>query len=297
MSLRGDGYLTNGNPQTFGSSGGVNTEGRILPRATLDWSWPLVGETGRWQHSIEPIVMFTAAPTGGNSGQIPNEDSQDFEFDDTNVFEPNRFPGLDRVDGGTRFAYGMRFNSQREGGMTVSGLIGQDFQFQKNKAFPSGSGVTSNFSDIVGRLDFRPNRYLNTSYRFRMDKQTFVMRRNDLNVAVGPPSLRFDIGYLELSDEPTSLAPKNCKELTAGVRVQLLDDLAIAAQTCQDLSANSTVSNMIGLLYTNPCLTIAAGLERQNTQTGDLQNETTFKIQISLTGLGGNSTGTGLFGG
>ena len=57
------------------------------------------------------MVSVNVAPTWGNTRNIPNEDSSDFEFDETNLFEPDRFPGLDRVDTGTRVAYGLRFSS------------------------------------------------------------------------------------------------------------------------------------------------------------------------------------------
>ncbi len=33
---------------------------------------------------------------------IPNEDSLDFEFTDDNLFSLNRFPGIDRLEGGPR---------------------------------------------------------------------------------------------------------------------------------------------------------------------------------------------------
>ena len=46
--------------------------------------------------------MLAAAPNGGNPGTIPNEDSQGFEFDDTSLFVPNRFPGFDRREPGRR---------------------------------------------------------------------------------------------------------------------------------------------------------------------------------------------------
>ncbi len=297
LNLRGDAYLTNGNPQNFGSEGGYNTEGRALPRATLDWSWPLVADTGSWHHSLEPVATFNLAPTGGNRGEIPNEDSQDFEFDETNVFAADRFPGLDRVDGGPRTAYGLRFGSVAPRGLSISGVVGQSYQFGKKTAFDANTGITRKFSDYVGSLDFRPSSLLNLSYRFRLDKQDFSLRRNDLNAAFGPRWARFNLGYLQLSDQQTDLGPRSEKQLTAGLRLQVTDNLALAAQTRQDITKDTPVSTMFGLLYTNPCLTIVAGFEKSNTQTGDLKNETTFKIRVTLSGLGTDTSGSGLFGG
>ena len=47
-------------------------------------------------------------PNVKNSSKISNEDSQAFEFDDTNIFDLNRYAGTDRITGGARVDYGVR---------------------------------------------------------------------------------------------------------------------------------------------------------------------------------------------
>lgn len=285
-----DGYLYNGDPASFGSEGGTQGKGRAVPRLLLDGSWPLVGRTPGWSHVVEPVVAFKLAPDSGDDDDIPNEDSQVFEFDETNLFEPSRFTGLDRVDGGTRLAYGLRLDSRADQGIEASALFGQSFQFRRNDALPADSGVNKNLSDYVGRLDLRPSPLLDLAYRFRIDRQDYEFRRSDLFATFGPPRLRFDLGWLRLSDEPTGLGPRSREELRAGVRLQLFDSLAIAARTRRDLNEGETVSNLVGLLYTHPCFVLVAGFEQRFTQTGDLDDETSFKVRLSLTNLGGPAT-------
>ncbi|MCL6609296.1 MAG: LPS assembly protein LptD [Geminicoccaceae bacterium] len=284
---RVDGYLYDGDPASFGSEGGSRGKGRVVPRAILDGSWPLVGTSGSWVHVLEPTLALKVSPDRGDDDDIPNEDSQVFEFDETNLFEPSRFTGLDRVDGGTRLAYGLRFDSRGPDGIELSGLVGQSFQVRRNDAVPADSGVNKNFSDYVGRVDLRPSEFLDLSYRFRLDRQDFEFRRSDLFASFGPSRLRFEVGWLRLSDEPTGLAPRSREELRAGVRLQMTESLAIAARTRRDLNEGRTVSNLFGLLYTHPCFVLVAGLEQRFTTTGDLDEETSFKIRLSLTNLGG----------
>jgi LPS-assembly protein len=69
--------------------------------------------------------------------------------------------------------------------------------------------------------------------------------------------------------------------------------LAIAARTRRDLNEGRTVSNLFGLLYTHPCFVLVAGLEQRFTKTGDLDEETAFKIRLSLTNLGGPASTAG----
>ncbi len=290
LDARVDGYVYEGDPVSFSGEGGQELAARFLPRASVDWRWPLFGTSGSWTHVLEPTVAFKLAPDSGRDRNIPNEDSQVFEFDETNLFEPSRFTGLDRVDGGTRLAYGLRFDSRGPFGVELSGLVGQSFQFRRNDAVPADSGVHKNFSDYVGRLDVRPHEFLDLSYRFRIDREDLQFRRSDLFASFGPPRLRFDVGWLRLSDEPTGLGPRSREELRAGVRLQMTDSLAVAARTRRDLNEDRTVSNLFGLLYTHPCFVLVAGLEQRFTTTGELDEETSFKIRLSLTNLGGPAT-------
>lgn len=296
LSARGDVYDYQGDARTFDDNGERQQEGRFVPRATVDWSWPLGGTAGSWSHIVEPTAMATMAPNRGNEDNFPNEDSQVFEFDDTNLFKPSRFTGLDRVDGGTKLAYGLRFNSVAPSGMELSGLVGQSYQVRRNETVPGDTGVTKNFSDLVGRVDFRPSDLVDIRYRFRLDRQDLELRRSDLNLSLGPRAMRFDIGWLRLSDEPTGLAPRSREELTAGVRIQIMDNLAIGARTRQDLNENKPVSNMLGLIYTHPCLVLVAGMEKSFTRTGEVDDELSFKFRLTFTGFGGGDTSDGLFG-
>ena len=45
-----------------------------------------------------PIVSASWIGNDANKREIPNEDSLVFEFDETNLFEPDRFTGLDKVE-------------------------------------------------------------------------------------------------------------------------------------------------------------------------------------------------------
>ncbi len=99
-TLRGDGYDSNFS-RAYGISAQPETKvkGRVFPQAALIWHYPWVNTDSNVTALIEPIAAAFVAPTGGNPAGIPNEDAQSFEFDDTDLFVGNRFPGFDRVDG------------------------------------------------------------------------------------------------------------------------------------------------------------------------------------------------------
>ena len=307
LSLRGDVYNTEGDPRTFSSEGGNETTGRVLPRLTADWSWPLADLSGRWVHEVEPMVSLNLSPTFGNTRKIPNEDSSDFEFDETNLFEPDRFPGLDRIDTGSRIAYGLRFSSLGPRATEISGIFGQSYSFTENSFIPPESGVQNNLSDYVGAFYVRPNPFLDLSYRFRLGKSDLKFRRSDALAAFGPSFLRFNIGYINLSREPEAFDDDNQsgsnptgfqsrEEITAGVRIKLTEQIAIGGQTRRDLSANETIANQAGLIYTHPCLILAVGFEQRFTPDAELGDETAFLFRIAFKNLADFETGGSLFG-
>jgi LPS-assembly protein len=294
LSMRGDFYQTNGDPQTF-EDDGSNTTGRVIPRATLQWGWPWIGELFGTSQVIEPVAMATVASSGHNSGDIPNEDSQDFEFDDTSLLEPNRFPGLDRVQGGSSVAYGVRFGNYT-GRQIISGLFGQAYAFDQDVQFDPSTGLDEKLSDYVGRVDLAPTDWLDLRYRFRLDKNDLTYVRNELGVSVSRPRVFFDLGYLMLEDDPALQSLREREEIFGGVSLRLLDSLSLRGTNRYDLAADRTVSWQLGMVYTHPCLQLAAGIERRNTSDRDAEDTTTISFRIVFRNLGEIGTDADLFG-
>src|SRR6202012_3455330 len=90
---------------------GSNTTAQGLPQVAGDFRWPFERDSGAWgTQVIAPRVQLVVAPNAGNSQfkDIPNEDSLDLEFTDANLFGFNRFPGIDRLEGGTRLNAAMQ---------------------------------------------------------------------------------------------------------------------------------------------------------------------------------------------
>ncbi len=290
-SLRGDVYNTEGDPSTFSSEGGNNTVGRVLPAVSLKWGWPLAGQTETWRHVIEPRVTLAWSNPSGNLNQIPNEDSLVFEFDESNLFEESRFPGIDRVEEGFHAAYGLEFSSEGPRALRISGVFGQNYS-RETSPFPENSGLDKTFSDYVGRVDFRPSSFLNLSYRFRLARENLNFRRNDLNLSLGPRAFRANFNYIKLIEDLPGERVDEREQIIAGLQMQLTKKLAINIQTRRDLQSNQAISNSFGLIYNDPCLVLVMGLEKRFTTLGELEDETTFAIRIALKNLGSLETGT-----
>jgi LPS-assembly protein len=301
LALRGDGYSTDGDPQTLGQANDESTAGRIVPRVTVDWRWPFVSDqvpfvdaASGWRQTLEPLVSATWTPDGGNSQSIPNEDSIDLEFDDTNLFEVNKHPGLDRVDQGARVNYGLRFGAHSADNRHISGLVGQAFYVSDNPEFTKDSGLADNLSDYVGRVQLQPHEIFDLNYRFRADRSSLELKLSDLSARFEPGPFRFDLGYLQVANEEItdSQGFKRRKELTAGIRVRLNEEWSVSARTRQDLSENRRIVTTYGIVYDNPCLVLVAGIKDDNTEDRDAGSGVTFTLRITLKQLGEINTGS-----
>jgi LPS-assembly protein len=175
--------------------------GRAFPQVGLQWSYPFVHPGGSITPLVEPIAAVYAAPNGGNQRQIPNEDSLSFQYDDSDLFRPDRLAGYDILDTGQRVDYGLKLGLYDNSGGSWRALIGQSYRAETNPFLPLGSGAEERLSDIVGRVVLSPNTYLDLIYHFRLDGNTFANRGQQVTVSAGPPNLRFSSTYLLVPPE------------------------------------------------------------------------------------------------
>jgi LPS-assembly protein len=279
--------------------GPTNYETRVYPRATAEWSWPWINDLMPFTPLLEPTVSTTWAPTSvdDKDDEIPNEDSQDLVFDDSDLFEANRYPGLDRVEPGARLNYGLRFGGFGESGSLITGLFGQSLRLDDRSALSPNTGLDGRASDYVGRIDFTPHSWLDVRYRFGLDKDGFSFLRNELGARFGPRAVRFDVDYLYLEDDPAVRRERKREEIRAGVSLRLTDSISVRARTRRNLQADRNIFHKFALVYTHPCLTLVVGVEHKNTSQGDALSSTTFKFRVVFLNLGELKAGSKALGG
>ncbi len=276
------------NPSMFGSASFTGITGRVFPHAMIDWRYPLVREVGNVRQLIEPRVAVILAPNGNNPKTIPNEDSLDFEFDDTNLFLANRFPGLDKVSGGQWLVYGIGTGFYGDKGGKSSAFVGQTIRMlNPDDTFESDSGLDGRFSDIVGRVNLEPADYLNLAYRFRMVPQDFEIKRHELTSTFGPRELKFSVGYLFFANTGATAEFGDREEVTAAVTAKITDRWSIFGRTRHDLTASGGVlSNGIGIAYECDCFTFRMDFSRSFTRDRDFKASNRFMVQLVFKHLG-----------
>ncbi len=278
----------NENPRVTGGPKFTGVIGRIFPHLMLDWRYPLVREVGNVRQLVEPRAALLLAPNANNPNEIPNEDSQDFEFDDTNLFEPNRFPGLDRVSGGQWLAYGLGTGFYGDKGGKTTAFVGQTYRLiGTDDTFGINSGLDKQMSDVVGRVTVEPADFLKLAYRFRLDPRDFSARRHEVASVFGPRVLKFSANYLFFDNTASTSEFGNREEILASVRAQITDRWSVGGRWRHDLTRNGGVlSNGVNITYVCDCLTATVDLSRSFTRDRDIKATTRLFIQLVFKHLG-----------
>ncbi len=285
--LRGDGYYVRDLVRPSRRDVFTGTAGRVVPETSIEWRMPFVSDGYGFHQVLEPIVMGVVSPIGGNSDSIPNEDSLDLEFDDTNLFSMQRFTGLDRVESGARINYGMHWAAFNRTVGTVDAMIGQVYRFHKDAAFSALSGLSEHFSDYVGHIDLTPNPYVSMQYRFRFDKDTLASRRSELSAVVGPDLLRITTSYIFVKASGTPANPNSTEELFMALSSKFSQNWSVVLGHRQNLGINGgAIRTDVVLTYEDECMIIGLDFARDNTQDRDFKKGLAVVLRLNLKTIG-----------
>ena len=302
FTLHGDAAFYNAtklNEQPNFSTLASNTTARALPQAALDFRWPFMRDSGDWgTQLIEPQVQLIVAPNAGNSQfqKIPNEDSLDLEFTDANLFGFNRFPGIDRLEGGVRANVAMH-GSWFLNGTLFDALVGQSYRTEKNENFPIQSGLNGTVSDVVTRTTLAPTEWLDLTYRTRLDKSDFKIRFADALATVGVPKFRVTAGYIYSTFDPYTFYNQAPPPPTSTNFYTPRDEITLGASTSfnhyrfgayarRDLSTDKMVGVGAEGAYKDECYIFDVKYYRRYTSINNDHGATTVLFQLTFKTVG-----------
>lgn len=296
--LRADAYHTGDTdlapfPMYRGSDGWST---RAIPVAALDAEWPFAGPAFGGMQTLTPRVQLVASGKGRN-GDIPNEDARAVDLEELNLFSLNRFPGFDRWSGGTRVTYGARWTLDRpRWRVEVEG--GQSYRLDdEDRLFPGGTGLSGNFSDFVGRSTLRFGSLVDVTHRFRLDKNSFAVRRNEIDATVGTARTYATIGYVRLNRDIMLEDLQDREEVRVGGRLAFARYWSVFGSAIVDLTGRDDdplnisdgyepVRHRVGIAYEDECFELGVTWRRDYTQDRDFRRGNTFLLRLALKNLG-----------
>lgn len=299
---RGDVYHSSENELTDtviyrGESG---WQGRGVALGAVDVEWPLVGTLFGGTQVLTPRVQLVVTPDVANLS-IPNEDARAIDLEDSNLFALNRFPGYDRVEDGTRITYGVDWELRRPG-WEVNATFGQSYRLDSDRTiFPNGTGLSEKVSDFVGRTQVRYRNFVSFTHRYRLDKDNFAVRRNEIDATIGSRKTYAEVGYLRLDRNISTVEDlQDREELRAAARVAFLNYWSVFGSgvfNLTDADEDPTFSSdgfqpirtRLGFAYQDDCLEMGLTWRRDYVSAGDARRGNTFQVFFALRNLGSRS--------
>jgi LPS-assembly protein len=285
--------------------------GRAFPQLGLTWSYPLAHRGAEYTAVVEPIAGVYAGPAGGNRRRIPNEDSLGFEFQDTDLFRPDRLAGYDVLDTGQRVDYGMKLGLYNKEGGNYRMLIGQSYRAQPNPFLPPASGAADRLSDVVGRVVLSPNSYLDLIYRFRLDKADLSNRTQEVGFSAGPANLRVGANYLLVPPQRQNEVVTNTttgqsilygkrEQLTLNVTTRLTQYWSLAGSETINLTNSTNLINgvpqpqssstslyaTLAAIYQDECMAFVGSVSQSGIRNGDVTPGVSVMFNVVFKNLG-----------
>lgn len=273
--------------QATGSSEEDGFSGRLFPQLAVHWRYPFVRSSNRTRQVIEPIAALVVSPNGSNPAAIPSEDSVVVEIDDTNILSADRFPGIDRVESGQKIIYGVKLGVFGEGDGRTTAFFGQSYRVHADDDLANEVGIERHLSDLVGRVEIRPNKYINMLYRFRSASDNLNFKRNEVGYSLGTKALRFSGNYFFIESEASEASFGDREELNFALNSQIDDNWSVALRSQRDLGENGgTLFAGMSLTYEDECFKFTTDARRSFTRDADFEPSDDVFFRLTFKHLG-----------
>ena len=273
---------------------------RVMPTVGFEYRYPFVAVQSWGTQTLEPIAQVIIRPNEPDIGRLPNEDAQSLVFDDSNLFKVDKFSGYDRVEGGGRANVGLQYTAQFNHGGYLNALFGQSYQLFGTNSFAVAdatntgvdSGLDTQRSDYVARVQYQPNRIYSFTSRFRFDENDFTLKRLEVEGAATFDRWRYTLMYGNYAAQPELGFLTRRDGVLATTSYKVNTNWVVSAAMRYDIEAGKFDQTRLGLGYIDDCYMLSVNYIGDFTHSGNVQANNTVMLQMSLRTIGG--TGSGL---
>ncbi len=296
--LRGDVYKTTSFTDTIdeATKHDATTSFRGNAVVGLEYRYPFIKHTASASHVVEPIAQVIVRPDIKDQGEIPNEDAQSLVFDDTLLFDIDKFSGYDRLETGTRANVGMRYSVDTKSGFSARVVAGQSYQIAGANPFSADSGLGTAQSDYVAGVYLDLLRNVQFVAQTRFDEADLSIKREDLQLTGNYGPFTAGVNYVSAKAQP-NLGYDDDREEVAGVlAVKLAQHWTMFGDIRYDLDDDEIIRNSIGLKYADECFMLSVAYAETNITDGALQPDQTWLVRYDILATGSSQSRTDTIG-
>ena len=280
LQARGDLYSLSNLAAPYAPSATIP---RGFATAGFNVSWPFFKRTDGVTWIVEPIAQLALSPVIHQDPRIPIEDSTDFEFDSTNLFQVDKSPGYDLADSGQRLTVGGEATAQFDDGRNVSLVAGRVFRAQPDPDLPARTGLDTTASDWVFGAEATPLKGLDVFARARLDSQNFGINRLEIGADVTTSRITGQIRYLDEAQDPTG-AP--VKDIDFSGQFFITQHWGITTYGAREFETGVWRERDVGIVYRDDCVRVEVVYRQDETFNRTWGPSDGFNIRLTLATLG-----------
>lgn len=268
--IRGDAYSYAGYDSKATSIDESTSFVRGLAAGGASVSYPWVASDSRGSHILEPIGQIVVRQAKVQQTQLPVEDARSLIFDDTTLFEIDKFSGYDRVETGTRANVGVQYTFQANSGAYARFLAGQSYHlagenpytnpgldFDGNVNYNPNSGLETDRSDYVLGAYLAPSSVFRLVTQTRFDQDSLSLRRADVAGQFSYGPVLAQATYTFSSLDPQQVADDQ-QDITAALGLKLDERWSLLGQVRYDIDDQTRLTDSLQLRYADECFVLTA---------------------------------------
>jgi len=260
---------------------------RQLVTGGADYRLPLVNHAAWGSQVVEPVAQVIFRADNEDGVQPPNEDAQSLVFDDTLLFDIDKFSGYDKLETGTRANYGMQYTLQSHYGFSMRAVAGQSYQIAGANPFDEGSGLEEDRSDYVAGMYFDVPGTFRLVAQARFDESSFDIRRLDLSGSGEYGPVRGAVNYVKADPQPGLGVFEGREEILASAALQVTDLWSVYGNIRYNFEIEEATKQSIGIKYACECFMMSVKYTRSEIEDQEIQPEETILVGFEFKNLGG----------
>ncbi len=214
--------------------------------------------------------------------------SQSLVFDDTLLFDINKFSGYDLIENDTRANYGLQYTYQNYNGISFRAVGGESVHLAGTNpyAYDPNSGLATTASDYVlgGYLDYM-NRFRFLA-QLRFDEQNFGLSSQSYSLQTKLGFFQGALSYVSVQAQPEIGFPNSRDEIAGFAAVKLNDDWTVFGDLRYDIELDQWVRNSAGIQYADECFIFSVTYQQTYTSYLDLVPSTSVLVRVGIKGFG-----------
>jgi len=262
-----------------------------MPLAMIEARYPLKKNNEKISHMIEPITQIIWSPnqlTGHLNNNQNTSDSTTAEFEETNLFSTNRFPGFDDVEAGLRANIGGKYIMYEPNGWEFTTTAGRVFRQKNLNQFDASksTGLDKLNSDYVSAFSLKSPQNLKVLTRLLLD-DSMDASKHETKLGYSSDKYSAVLGYVWLDKQSVLNLDNHQHEVNISTNYMVNNKWNLGADWRQDIDTHSPISGNFEVTFENDCAKMNFSLDLQYDEQDRLDR--TFGLQVFLSGLGSNS--------